>query len=131
LSAADVQHADEVAAALGTKRQLWLLHLGESDLSDAGFRRLPLENLRELDVAGSNVTPGALADLSRCRQLTGLTIDGHQFTAEFAEQLRRLPYLKLTLRGSSVTDEHVRAHHRLPLGEVLREPISGSLAGRN
>jgi len=95
--------ADTIAAALGQCSQLTHLELQESDLTDAGLRRLPLEQLQGLWVDGTLVTAAGLNELSRCRKLTDVSIDGHPLDERAVATLAELPSLErvtLSVRAS-------------------------------
>ena len=99
---------DDVVAALADNANLQQLMLGYSGLTDAQLERLPLEQLEQLDVAGTQVTSAGLKELRRCSRLTSLSIDGKQFTADAVSTLQSLFQLTdLTLAGSNVTRDHL------------------------
>jgi hypothetical protein len=108
-SARGQQEADAVAAALTHSARLSAVDLEESDLTDSGLQRLPLERLEALYVAGSLVTTAGLADLSRCRNLIHISIDGQQLDETVVATLAGLPALeRVRLVGPSIRDENVQ-----------------------
>ncbi|MFO1096133.1 MAG: hypothetical protein U0992_22930 [Planctomycetaceae bacterium] len=50
-------------------------------LSDEGLGLLPLEQLENLEVQNSTITADRLRQLSRCRELEDLALDGAQLDA--------------------------------------------------
>ncbi|MFO1095540.1 MAG: hypothetical protein U0992_19895 [Planctomycetaceae bacterium] len=105
----NVRNADAVARAFSNRESAFGLELPDSDLSDAGFRELPLEQLVSLDVSGSQVSLDAMKQLRNCRHLSGLIVDGRQFDAEIKDMILKLnrPQFFLSLVGPTVTDRHL------------------------
>lgn len=118
LTAKGADGADQVAAALAEKTGLKFLNLGDSDLTDAGFALLPLENLISLEIRGTSVTRQGLHRLSQAKQLDRLTLDGRQIGPEVIAALesREKPSYALILDREGVTDET-----RTMLSAVLRQ----------
>lgn len=111
-----VPNMDAVAAALGRVPTLNVLDVAQSDLTDEGFRQLPLEHLNSLDVDGTRVTSSGLRELRRCAKLRSLQLGGKQLDAEVVDVLSELPHLKgLTLSGNGVTDDDLRLLHEATL----------------
>lgn len=105
----NVHNADAVARAFSNYQSVFGLDLPDSDLTDAGFRELPLARLSSLDVSGSHVSLDALKQLRNCRHLSALNIDGRQFDGEIKDLILKLnrPSFLLTLVGPTVTDQHL------------------------
>lgn len=115
LSAIGDELNDDVITALATNCRLNALFAGSTNLTDADLARLPLEQLKGLDVSETDVTPHGMAELQRCNSLWNLDLDGKQFTRESAQSLAELPALThLSLSGSNVTDEHLALIPMLP-----------------
>lgn len=118
-----IQDADRVAVALARSGSSEEVALHWSDLTDTGFRRLPLEKIRDLSIDGTTVTPRGLEELRRCEKLECLTLDGKQFDAHVARVLSSLPTLTgLALRGMEVNDQQlgfVNSIERLAYFELL------------
>jgi hypothetical protein len=76
---------DAVAEALSTKGSLRKVFLNQSDLTDAGFRRLPLEQLEELGIDETYVTAEALDELHKCSHLEVLALNPTQLTESVVE----------------------------------------------
>lgn len=111
-SAWSVPNMDSVAAALGGVSTLRVLDVCDSDLTDDGFRQLPLEQLNAIDIHGTQVTAAGLLELRRCQELRSLTLDGRQFDADVLEVLENLPHVNgLLMSGRSVTDEDLSLLH--------------------
>lgn len=109
LSIHGVRDSDAIAKSVSTDSLLRIVNLSGSDLSDNGFRMLPLETLVVIDVSNSDVTSDGLQELSRCRQLNALWLDGRQFDASVAGLLREQHELSmLCLNGEDVTDDHLK-----------------------
>jgi hypothetical protein len=90
-------------------------------------RKLPLERVVDLDIAGTHVTEEGLKELARCEELIGLLLDGHQFNANVVTILNALPNLTgLELVGSDVTGHHIGLLHLMP--RVDRVTIEGTSA---
>ena len=107
-SARGQQEADSIVAALAGKSRLTAVELAESDLTDAGLRRLPLEQLEALFVDGTLVTTSGLSEVRRCRVLTQVSIDAHQFDQTVVNILAELPALeRVSLLGPGISDENV------------------------
>jgi len=105
---------DDAVAALADNGRLRELVIGYSTLTDKQLARLPLEQLERLDIAGTRVTVGGLVELTRCRRLQELDVDGRQFGAATVELVNSLPALeRLRLCGSEVNDDHVKLLHGL------------------
>lgn len=118
LSAPGLINADDAAAAMGRADRTHYASLRDSDLSDVGLRSLPLERLRQLDIAGSTVTAGGMRELRRCESLVELTIDGRQLDRNTVRLFSAMPSLQsLSIVGSEVTDKHVRLlqHLQIPM----------------
>ena len=97
---------DSTVEALAASPKLNTLELRDSPLTDAQFPRLPLEQLDELLINGTEVTSAGLAPLQRAKVLTFLTLDGRQFDESAAKLVASLPSLQyLELVGTDVTDE--------------------------
>ena len=108
-------NADEVAAALAKKSQLHSVNLTDSELTDAGFRKLPLERLVMLDVDNTDVTASALGELHRCQKLQFVSIDGEQLDESVVATLAALPSLEcVTLKGAAVDDKNLQLIAALP-----------------
>lgn len=115
----NVQDCDAVAALLAGKRSLVCVSFDGTDLSDAGFRQLPLEELAVVSVQGTRVTPTGLQELKRCRRLGQLWLDGRQFDDRVAEVLRfQSQDFCLFLAGKDVTDAHLARLHGMPIWRV-------------
>jgi hypothetical protein len=105
---------DEVAAALGRKTGLKIVLMQRSQLTDSGLSLLPLESIEQLEVTYTEVTASGLEALTRCEELTHISLDGRQMTDESLEFLRGLPKLKhLGIQGPDVTDDVARALHSM------------------
>lgn len=105
----DEQIADQTVAALADRRELTILEVRDCPLRDDQLARLPLEQLEELRIDGTQVTSLGLAELRRAEQLVVLTVDGRQFGDGTSEILNALPALRvLDLFGSDVTDERLQ-----------------------
>jgi len=101
--------ADEIAAALSNSTTLLGLHLRDSDLTDAGLRRLPLERLRYLNIAGTQITVDGLRELRRLPPNGMVVLDGRQLTAESVAVLEQSPNrYRLWLYGSDITDDSLQ-----------------------
>ena len=102
--------ADAIAGAVANDTDFTGFCVRGSDLTDAGFRRLPLKQLESLAIAESRVTPEALSDeLRRCRRLTWIDMDGNQLDSQVAGELEELPSLNsIMLFGRTITDDHLR-----------------------
>ena len=99
---------DATIAALAGRPQLRLLQIRQSPLTDEQFSRLPLEQLEELRIDETGITPVGLQELRRARKLVLLIIDGHQFDASTASLLAGLPaFRQIELAGEAVTDDHL------------------------
>lgn len=99
---------DAIAASLGAEKSLCGVSFSDTDLSDAGFRQLPLEQLTVISVEGTRVTPRGLLELKRCRRLSRVSLDGRQFDDAVAELLgeqRQIDHL--CLFGEVVSDDHL------------------------
>jgi len=108
-SARGQQDADAIAAALTDKSGLTIVELPDSDLTDDGLKRLPLEQLEGLFVERTRVTPTGLAGLRRCKRLTEISIDGHQIDESVVATLVALPTLeRVSLYGPSITDDNIQ-----------------------
>lgn len=108
-SAPMYEGVDSLVPVLAAETELAELKLSSSDLTDSGFRALPLEQLQSLDIEGAKVTPEGLDELRRCRQLEWLTLDGIQFDEAVARTLTSVVSLdRLELIGPDVTDQHCR-----------------------
>lgn len=110
--------SDLVAVALSDSKSLRCAGFGDSDLTDAGLRTLPLENLNVVDVGNSAVTPDGLQELNRCRQLNALWLDGRQFDDSIADILHKKQVHYLSLEGESVTDEDLRLVARMDIRRI-------------
>jgi hypothetical protein len=84
---------DAVAEAFSTKSTLRKVFLNQSDLTDAGFRRLPLQQLEELGIDETHVTAQALDELHKCSRLEVLALNPTQLTESVVETLASLPEL--------------------------------------
>jgi hypothetical protein len=114
---------DEAVAALAGSPKLFMLQIRESPLNDGQFVRLPLEQLEELRIDDTAVTPTGLQELRRAGRLVRLTIDGRQLDESAARILSGLPALRqFELVGESVTDDHLAMLHAIAALEwvVLR-----------
>lgn len=96
---------DNIAAALSDKRMVRRFAAFGSDLSDAGLKHLPLEQIEDLQIAKTRVTATGLLELHRAKQLHAIMLDGQQIDADVAFLLEEnaAPYL-LMLRGYDVQD---------------------------
>lgn len=109
-----VEGADEVATALNRCQRLRRVEFSRSDLSDEGFRALPLEELTELGIAYTELTPVGLNDFKRCRQLTSLSLDGKQLDIVVPELLAMKKTLDtLDLYGPGIEDRHLAPLYEL------------------
>jgi hypothetical protein len=118
-SVENVKNCDAIAALLSGKQSLWCASFDGTDLSDAGFRRLPLERLAVVSVQGTRVTPSGLSELKRCRRLVQIWLDGRQFDDSVAELLRfQCQDLYLFLAGNEVTDAHLARMHGMRVRRV-------------
>lgn len=130
LVAHNVTEADAIADALSTGRPLSVLRLCGSDLTDVGFRRLPLERLTGVGVPGSAVTSTALLDFRRCTRLQHAELDGRQFDDAVADLLfKELKITTIALIGPEVTDEHLARLHGRPVGRVTLIDTATTQAG--
>lgn len=101
--------SDAAVDALASRRDLVILELRDCPLTDAQLARLPLEQLQELRVDGTQVTAGGLSVLRRAGRLTVATLDGRQLDEQVAGLLAGLPSLcAIELVGSDVTDAHLQ-----------------------
>lgn len=115
----ELKGADDAARALGDCKTVTKVCLQNSDLTDAGLRRLPLEQLTSLEISRAPVTAAGLQDLKRCKQLRSLWIDVDQADGAIAALLRGQGSLgALSLDGPEITDEHLQGLDKLQL-EVL------------
>lgn len=106
LYAPGVKGADEIAAVLSVSRSLTELNLRDSDLTDEGLRRLPLEQLRMLNIAGTRVTLDGLRELRQLPAVVQIVLDGRQVNAETVALLEQNPNsYRLWLYGPDVNDE--------------------------
>jgi hypothetical protein len=98
---------DELAESLTTERELRTAFFNQSDLTDAGFRRLPLEQLLMLGIDSTEVTADGLGELRRCRQLEILSISEYQFDKDIAQTRAGLPQLERLYVHGPTTDDDV------------------------
>lgn len=104
-----VTGSNEIAAALSNSLTLRGVNLRDSDLTDAGLRQLPLERIRQLNVAGTRVTVDRLRELRRLPPMAMIVLDAGQLTAESVAVLEQSPNrYRLWLYGPDVTDDTVR-----------------------
>lgn len=130
LRAQQITEADVVAGSLSSAQQLASVDLENSDLTDQGLRRLPLEQLTFLNVAQTNVTALGLRDLAGCRRLMQLAIDGRQFDPSIAELLPGLESLYcLFLNGTDVVDGHLALLNSKNLKVVVLDSTSATAQG--
>jgi hypothetical protein len=115
LYAAETELSPEVFDRILQQRRLKLLHLRGASLKDEQFVRLPLEQLEQLYVELTDVTPNGLRDLSRCDRLGCLGLDGRQLDEATAASLAEMPRLLfLNVVGRDVTDTHAELLHAMP-----------------
>lgn len=115
LYAADVEMSAEVFDGILGQRRLKLLHLRGASLRDEQFVRLPLEQMEQLYVELTDVTPSGLRDLSRCNRLVSLGLDGRQLDEVTATSVASMPRLGfLNIVGRDVADEHALRLHAMP-----------------
>jgi len=74
--------SDELAAALAAETELKRVSFLTSDLTDAGLRRLPLEQLLLVGVDQTQVTAAGLSQLTRCHGLQSVSLNGNQLTED-------------------------------------------------
>lgn len=98
---------DAIAEALATESMLRAVYFYDSDLTDAGFRRLPLEQLEMLEISDTLVTGSELNALRQCERLETLSISRIQFTEEVARTLAGLPRLERLYVHGKTTDDVV------------------------
>lgn len=99
---------DATIAALAGRQKLRLLQIRQSPLTDEQFARLPLEELEELRIDETGITPAGLQALRRAQRLVLLIVDGHQLDAGTASLLAGLPaFRQIELAGESVTDDQL------------------------
>jgi hypothetical protein len=104
----NVTNCDAIAAVLTGEQTLWCASFDGTDLSDSGFRKLPLARLVVVSMQGTRVTSTGLLELRRCRRLDQVWLDGRQFDERVAELLRMQGTVSsLFLDGKNVTDEHL------------------------
>lgn len=97
---------DQLATALCEDSELAFLELPRSDLSDAGLRQLPLEQIDTLDISDTRVTAEGLQALQRARCLTFLTLGAGQIGPVAVNlPVETSGSYTLGLRGRDVTDE--------------------------
>jgi hypothetical protein len=105
----------DVFDGIAGSRQLRVLYVRGSPLTDVQFDRLPLEQFEQLYVELTQVTPEGLRQLHRCDHLSCLGIDGRQLTGETAEMLASVDTLtRLDLIGPEVTDECLAQLREMP-----------------
>jgi hypothetical protein len=120
LQAHGVAQSDLIAKALSTSTSLQVANFSYADLTDGGFRMLPLELLEGVSVAESAVTSNGLEELRRCRQLNWAELDGQQFDESVAGLLcGQLKVKILSLSGDKVTDEDLAQIHGTALLRVV------------
>jgi hypothetical protein len=96
----------ESVAAIGRRAEILRVTVPQSGLTDELLGQLPLERIKNLEVYSTPVTPDGLQQLSRCRNLTMIGLDGLQVTNETAELLGTIEGLdSVSLWGAEVTDE--------------------------
>ncbi|MBL8848576.1 MAG: hypothetical protein JNG89_02790 [Planctomycetaceae bacterium] len=116
LSVENVPDCDAIAQALSASTTLQIASFDDSDLTDAGLRLLPLEDLYVIAVADSQVTPQGLQALARCRELTQIWLDGRQFDESVVDLIRGQEHLTmLFLKGEEITDAHLAWIERMNL----------------
>jgi hypothetical protein len=104
-----VTGSDEIAAALSNSQTLRGVNLRDSDLTDAGLRALPLERIRQLNIAGTRITVDGLRELRRLPPIAMIVLDGLQVTDESVAILEQSPNpYRLWLYGPDATDDTVR-----------------------
>ena len=100
----ELKGADHAVRALKNSSTLRNVSLERSDLTDEGLRLIPLEQLTQLRIEHSKITPVGLRELRRCRQLKLLGVDGTQAPSAIAELLAiepKLAGLSLWLEGGA------------------------------
>lgn len=106
---------DATIDALARCQTLNTVELRDCALTDAQLPRLPLEQLEELHIHGSQVTSAGLQPLKRAQALAYLTLDGRQFDQNVAKLIAALPALQyVELVGRDVTDEHLLQLQSIP-----------------
>lgn len=115
------QVGEETVAALAGRKELMILELRDCPIGDDQLARLPLEQLDELRIDGTRVTPEGLEALRRAQKIVELTIDGRQLSDGTGKLLNAMPQLRdLQLFGSAVTDEHLDQLHNVPQLEFIQ-----------
>lgn len=100
-----MQGTNQIAAALHSKALMRSIWITKSDLTDDGFARLPLEEVAELNVSHTHVTPDGLLELKRCQNLHILWISGTQLDESSINVIGRLPNaVSLTVHDSVSVD---------------------------
>jgi hypothetical protein len=116
----ELKGADDAARALRDSPTVSKVSLQNSDLTDAGFRLLPLEQLTGLEISRAPLTADGLQDLKRCTRLRSLWIDASQADSAIAALLEGQGSLgALSLDGPQITDEHLEDLDRLQLDLLL------------
>lgn len=114
LTVQDLDDADAVARALRSCSKLYGVKFHSADLTDNGFRALPLERLNRLGFKQTEVTPAGISELERCEQLDLLWVDDRHTSAVIATLLStRRPLRLLSLSGSQIMDDDIERLHEL------------------
>lgn len=131
LYAAEVEVSPEVLEGILQQQRLKLLHLRGCKFEDQQFVRLPLEQMEQIYIEQTQVTPQGLQDLQRCSRLSYLGIDGHQLNDGTATLLAAMPNLRmLNVVGAEVTDAHIRRLHGMQqLNQVMLVQTSATAEG--
>ena len=112
-----LQGADDAAHALENCATVRSVSLASSDLTDEGFRALPLEQLTRIEILrAQHLTSAGLRELRRCDQLEFLAIDDKQAEAAIPLLLEwQRPLGVLWLEGPAITGEDLERLHELKL----------------
>jgi Leucine-rich repeat (LRR) protein len=104
--------SDDAIDAIAGMTELRTLHLGETQVTDVGFKKLAtLIRLEEL-TPSPGVTDQGLSILGNFPQLKSLGLKGHQITDTSVAELQKLPKL-INLSVVGATDENIVAMKRL------------------
>ncbi|HET6884344.1 MAG TPA: M56 family metallopeptidase [Pirellulales bacterium] len=128
---ADLRRAtltDRVIAALEAFPELERLELGKSAITDDQFAKLPLRNLRHLDLSGTAVSDQGVSHLRRLEKLEWLDLSGTAVTDKGLAALTNLKNLEIvSFDGTPITDAGVAYLAKLPRLGALG--LSGTAIG--